>query len=102
MEQKKDMMSALDDIRPKFSNQYETMFNLLGKKEKTELDFLYFMNGAFNEYDLKDGKISFRNAMTRQRYRELTKSITDTAEETAAFRKEWLDSLNTNIQKLSQ
>jgi hypothetical protein len=99
---KKNAVAGFEDARLTVSHRYETMFNLLGKKEKTELDFLYFMNGAFNEYDLKDGKISFRSPMTRQRYRELTKSITDTAEEIAAFRKEWRDDVNANIQKLSR
>jgi hypothetical protein len=99
---KKNAVADFENARLNITPRYETMFNLLGKKEKTELDFLYFMTGAFHEYDLKDGRISFRGAMTGQRYRELTKSITDTAEEIAAFRKEWLDDVNANIKKLSQ
>jgi hypothetical protein len=102
-EQKKNAMASLEDLRPEFSRKYETMFNLLGKKEKTELDFLYFMAGSFNEYELKkDGKLFFHNATARQRYIELAKSIEDTAKETEAFRKETLDDANANMQKLSR
>jgi hypothetical protein len=78
-------MNAWEDIRPKLSHQYETLFNLLGKKEKTEFDFLSFMAGTSNEYKLKDGKISFNNAAAGQRYGELTKDIDDTAKKIAAF-----------------
>ncbi len=98
-EQKKNALAGLEDTRTSFSRQSETMFNVLGKKEKNELDFLYFMAGSFNEYELKDGKLFFHNAMARQRYIELAKSIEDTARETAAARKEWLNNVNTNIQK---
>jgi hypothetical protein len=100
--QKKNAVAAFEDARSYFSRNSEIMFNLLGKKERTELDFLHFMNGIFNEYELKDGKISFHNAMARQTYQGLTKSIDDTAKEIAAFRKERLDGVNANIQKLSR
>jgi hypothetical protein len=101
-EQKKYAMNAFENVRPKFSHQYETLFNLLGNKEKAQFDFLSFMAGAFNEYKLNDGKISFNNATVRQRYHELTNDIEDTAKETAAFRKESLDNANVDLQKLSQ
>jgi hypothetical protein len=100
--QKKNAVAGFEDARAYFSQKSETMFNLLGKKEKTELDFLRFMDGTFNEYELKDGKISFHNAMARQTYQGLTKSIDDTAKEIGAFRKEQLDGVNANIQKLSR
>ncbi len=60
------------------------------------------MTGDFNGYELKDGKIFFNNATARQRYRELTKHIEDTAKETVAFRKESLDNANASMQKLSR
>jgi uncharacterized protein YoxC len=101
-DQKKNAMAALGDVRPNFSRQSEQMFNLLEKNEKAELDFLYFMEGAFNEYELKDGKIFFHSAVARQRYHELAKSVDDTAKGVAAFRKEQLEKANSNIQKLSQ
>jgi hypothetical protein len=39
-------------------------------------------------------KRSYSRAMAGQRYRELVKSIQDTAKETAGVRKEWLDNVN--------
>jgi hypothetical protein len=101
-EQKSGLVNGFENGRPKFSHQYETLFNLLGNKEKAQFDFLSFMAGAFNEYKLNDGKIFFNNATVRQRYRELTKEIEDTIKETAAFRKESLENASVNLQKLSQ
>jgi hypothetical protein len=100
--QKQDIMRGFEAARPTFSHQSETMCNLLEKKERTELDFLNFMASAYNEYELKDGKIFFHSATVRQRYPELAKSVEDTAKDIAAFRKEQLEKANSNIQKLSQ
>jgi hypothetical protein len=60
------------------------------------------MSGSFNEYELKDGKLFFHNAVASQRYRELTKSIEDTGKETAAFRKQKLEDASAAMQKLSR
>jgi hypothetical protein len=60
------------------------------------------MDGSFNDYELRDGKILFHNAGARQRYQEFAKSIADTAREIVAFRKEQLDGVNANLQKLSR
>jgi hypothetical protein len=100
--EKKNMLAGFDHARSNLSHQCETLFNLLGNKEKAEFDFLSFMAGTFNEYKLKDGKISFSGATAKQRYRELTNDIEDTAREVAAFRKELLDNANASLQKLSQ
>jgi hypothetical protein len=101
-EQKQALMRALEEFRPNFSHQSETMFNLREKKEKTEVDFLYFMAGAYNEYELKGGKLLFRSAEARQKYNQLAKTIENTAKDYEAFRKEQLQKANSNIQKLSQ
>jgi len=101
-EQKKNAVTGFEDARLNFSHRSETTFNLLGKKEKTELDFLYFMASAYNEYELQDGKLFFRSPTAGQRYRELAKSVENTAKGVEAVRKEWLNNVNTNIQKLSQ
>src|SRR6266404_8043907 len=86
-EQKKGAIAGLEASRQKVSQQYETMFNLLGNKEKAEYDFLSFMGGAFNEYQLRDRKISFNSTIVRERYHELAKEIEDTTKQTAAFSK---------------
>jgi len=99
-QQKKAVLGAFDDLRPKVSHQFETMFDLRKRKEKAELDFLYLMAG--NEYELKNGKISFHSEMARQKYHDLTESIEDTAKDIAAFQKRQLEVLNAGIQKLSQ
>jgi hypothetical protein len=59
------------------------------------------MAGAFNEYKLNSGKISFNNATVRQGYRELTKDVEDTAKDIAVFQKKQLEDLNAGIQKVS-
>jgi hypothetical protein len=100
--EEKNALAGFQDARATFSQKSETMFNLLGKKEKAEFDFLSFMAGAFNEYKLNNRKISFQNPVIGQRYGELAKNVEDTAEEIAAFRKEWGNDLNANIQKLSR
>jgi len=38
-EQKKDVMNGIENVRPKLSHQYETLLNLLGKKQKPNLIF---------------------------------------------------------------
>lgn len=101
-EQKQNAMAAFENLRPDFSHRSEKIFNLLGNKEKTEFGLLYFMANSFNEYELKNGKLSFHSGMTRQRYVELVKTIDDTAKDIATARKEWLGDLHTNLQKLNQ
>jgi hypothetical protein len=100
--EKKNALAGFQDARVTFSQKSETMFNLLGKKEKAEFDFLSFMAGAFSEYKLNNRKISFQNPVIGQRYDELAKNVEETAEEIAAFREEWGNDLNANIQKLSR
>lgn len=101
-EQQRQMRQGLEEGIKSQSLSVATMFNLRDKQEKAELDFLYFMASIFGEYELKDGKLFFRNAASRQKYNELAKSVTNTTKELEAFRKAMLETQARKLQQLNQ
>jgi hypothetical protein len=100
--QKKIIMDALGNARSNFLQQSQTMFNLLQRTEKSELDLLNFMNGSFAEYELKDGKLVFRNGTSRQKYDELAKGAVNAAKELEAFRKTMVEAQARNLERLER
>jgi hypothetical protein len=92
------MEEAMINQRPMF----ETMFNLLEKKETAEQDFLSFM--ASRDYQIKDGQMIFRSrtATQSEQYNALGQRVEDSYKEIEAFRKQRLDDMKKNAQKFGQ
>jgi hypothetical protein len=81
---------------------FETMCNLLEKKETAEQAFLSFM--ASNDYQFKDGKVFFRSrtATQSEQYNALSQRVGDSYKEIEAFRKQHLDDMKKSAQKFGQ
>jgi hypothetical protein len=84
--------------RPRF----ETMFNLLEKKETAEQAFLSFMASA--DYQFKDGKVFFRSqtATQSEQYNALGQRVEDSYKEIEAFRKQRLDEIKKRAEKFGE
>ena len=61
-----------------------------------------FMGSVFTEYELKNGKLMFRNENSRQQYNELAKSATNANKELESFRKTMLDAQAQNLERLGR
>jgi hypothetical protein len=92
------MEQAMIDQRPMF----ETMCNLLEKKETAEQAFLSFM--ASSDYQFKDGKVFFRNrtATQSEQYNAFGQRVEDSYKEIEAFRKQRLDEMKKRAEKFGQ
>lgn len=82
------------------SAQAELLFGLLLKTDQAELNFLQFMVGAYDDYQFKDGTISFGSAANSQKYEELTKSIQGAMRNEETFREQHLKAAEDSIQQL--
>lgn len=89
-------------IRTNLSPQWEKILTLLENKETAEFNFLTFMAGVRDEYELKGGKISFQTTASREKYNALAKNAEKTATELEALRTQMLDAQARNLEKLER
>jgi hypothetical protein len=82
------------------SAQAELLFGLFLKTDQAELNFLQFMVGAYDDYQFKDGTISFGSAANSQKYEELTKSIQVAMRNEETFQEQQLKAAEDSMQQL--
>jgi hypothetical protein len=93
--------SAMSVQRP----QLDQMFSLRLRREKAESDFLRFMLGALDDYQVNKESISFRTPSNSKEYQKLTRAIQDAIKDAETFQKRQMDALEaakSKIQKLAQ
>ena len=90
--------SSLQSLAPKYDN----VLNARATREKADRDFLQFMIAAFDDYELKGGKILFGNDANSAKYKELGKGVTDAANEMEALVKKFLSDAEAGKTKIRE
>ena len=84
----------------KISPQYKLMFASWVKMQKSEQEFLQFLNDNFEDYESKDRTISFASTANRQKYNELAKNVQDVSAEVDGFQKRGMAAVEAGKAKL--
>lgn len=95
-EYKQGILKSLDKMSP----QYEAMFDASIKSQKTDQALLQFLHDNFEDYEFKDGAISFTTAAKRQKYDELAKDVLDANAEAEELQKRGLAAVEAAKAKL--
>jgi hypothetical protein len=69
------MVRGLDGGIQATSDRGKEMFDLMQKREQSELDFLRFMASTRSDYYTRDGKILFASGTNRQTYDSLSRAV---------------------------
>lgn len=81
-------------------SQFKPMFASWVQTQKTEQDYLQFLDDNSQDYELKDGKILFGSQTNVQKYARLVKNVQDAISEAEGFQNRGLAAMETAKSKL--
>lgn len=102
---KRGSIKGFDESLSKQRPQVEEMFNLRERREAANLQFLQFMLGAFDDYQMKDSGISFKSDTNLSKYKLFVKNIQDSIREAEEFQKrqfQTVEETKAKIQKIAE